>query len=274
MQQKSAKYGREISGMDYRDLYEGMQPVEKQMKDCAGQTAKFYKNLLKDVENGDLKDLTRALAVYKDVIENQRAVAGRVEELLNGFDSAAYFSGGEFAEQLLRECEAMGVDARGTAPVFEMFPFRVRIDMENQDLYLNRKKISCMYPKAFAASVKAAKERLEKENFKAEQFAQELGDAYDLALLKSGRREGTDVKLTVLYKLMTPLSRQRKEYDQQSFAYDIARLYESDLQGEVLKDGRMFQFGPSRENPSAIRILDKEGREQFFTTISFSKREG
>ena len=260
--------------MNYERLYDEMQPVEKKMKECSAAAAKFYKSMLKDVENGDLKDLSKALSAYKESIENQKAVAGRIEEILAGFDCREYFSSGDFAEQMLAECEKMGVDARGTAPVFEMFPFRIRMDMENQDLYLNRKKVSCMFPKAFVESIKTAKEKMEKEKFNAEQFAQELGEAYDVALLKTSRGMGTDVKLSVLYKLMTPLSRQRKEYDQQSFAYDIARLYESDLQGEVLKDGRMFQFGPSRENPAAIRILDKEGREQFFTTISFSKREG
>lgn len=63
------------------------------------------------------------------------------------------------------------------------------------------------------------------------------------------------------------MSRHRKYYDQQSFAFDVARLYSSDV--EVTKNGRKFQFGPSRNNGKAIRILDKDGKEQFLATIRF-----
>ena len=58
-----------------------------------------------------------------------------------------------------------------------------------------------------------------------------------------------------------------KEYDQQSFAFDLARLYTSGI--EETKNGRRFQFGPSRKPEQAIRILDKDGIEQFLSTICF-----
>jgi hypothetical protein len=63
------------------------------------------------------------------------------------------------------------------------------------------------------------------------------------------------------------MSRFRKDYDQQSFAFDLARLYLAD---EItLKDGRKFQFGPSRNNKKAIRILDSLGQERYLATIRF-----
>ena len=38
---------------------------------------------------------------------------------------------------------------------------------------------------------------------------------------------------------------------------------------EETKNGRKFQFGPSRNNGKAIRILDRDGQEQFLATIRF-----
>ena len=73
--------------------------------------------------------------------------------------------------------------------------------------------------------------------------------------------------LTNIYKVLAPMSRFRKDYDQNNFAFDVARLYASDV--EETKTGRKFQFGPSRNNEKAIRILDKEGKEQFLATIRF-----
>ena len=95
----------------------------------------------------------------------------------------------------------------------------------------------------------------------------ELADAYDLAVVKLKKRPESDIYLTSIYKLLAPMSRFRKDYDQHSFAFDLARLYMSDV--EQTKNGKRFQFGPSRNNGKAIRILDKEGQEQFLATIRF-----
>ena len=106
-----------------------------------------------------------------------------------------------------------------------------------------------------------------KASFNAQAFVNELADAYDLAVLKLKKAPDADIYLTSLYKFLAPMGRFRKEYDQQSFAFDIARLYASDV--ETTKNGRCFQFGPSRNNNKALRILDSEGHEQFLATIRF-----
>ena len=46
---------------------------------------------------------------------------------------------------MLAACEEQGVDVRGEFPVYEMFPYRVKLDTENQDIYLDRKKVQCLF---------------------------------------------------------------------------------------------------------------------------------
>ena len=72
-----------------------------------------------------------------------------MKESVNGFDAQAYFETGEFAEQMLAACKEKAVDVREDFPVYEMFPYRVRLDTENQDIYLDRKKVQCMRPQSF-----------------------------------------------------------------------------------------------------------------------------
>ena len=144
---------------------------------------------------------------------------------------------------------------------------QVRLDSENQDIYLDRKKASQVRPRSFVAMVKKNQEKLNRASFNAQTFLTELAGAYDLAVLKLGKRPESDIYLTSLYKFLAPMSRFRREYDQQSFAYDLARLYMSDV--KTTKNGRSYQFGPSRKQEKAIRILDGEGREQFLATIRF-----
>ena len=67
------------------------------------------------------------------------------------------------------------------------------------------------------------------------------------------------------------MSRFRKDYSQKSFAFDLARLYTSGI--EETKNGRKFQFGPTRDQNKSIRILDQNGNEQFLATICFFDEE-
>lgn len=253
--------------MNYEELYADLQSGEKKMKDAAANVQKLYKAVVKDTENGDIKSLVKNLEAYDSVIAAQNEAIANLKSALEGFDSRAYFEGGDFAGQMLALCKEKGIDVNGEYPVYEMFPYRVKVDTENQDVYIDRKKVSCMRPLSLVNTIKAGQEKLNKASFNALSFATELAAAYDLVVLKSGKQAGADMYLQNIYKMMTPMSRARKEYDQQSFAFDIARLYAAEI--EEIKDGRRFQFGPSRNNNKAIRILDQQGREQFLATIRF-----
>ena len=253
--------------MDYENLYEELQPQEKALKDGLTSLQKLFKAVSKERENGDLKSLSRDLGAMADAAAALSGTLADMRKAAEAFDAKGYFESGNFAEQMLSACAEKGVDVRGEFPVYEMFPYKVRLDAENQDIYLDRKKVQCMRPKSFVEQVKAGQDKLNRANFNAQTFVNELSDAYDTAMLKLKKQPGADIYLNSLYKLLAPMSRFRKDYDQQSFAFDLARLY---AEGAVeTKNGRKFQFGPSRNNGKAIRILDQEGKEQFLATIRF-----
>ncbi len=254
--------------MNYESLYTDLQGQEKQLKEKLSAMQKLSKSMAKETEAGDLKNLSKDIDAMIEANLQQAAVLQELKAAVEGFDARSYFESGDFAGQMLAYCEEYQVDVRGEAPVYEMFPYRVRIDAENQDLYLDRKKIQCMRPKSFVQTVKAGQEKLMKASFNAQSFLNELADAYDLAVMKLKKAPDADIYLTSLYKFLAPMSRFRRDYDQQSFSFDLARLY-GDSTVETTKNGRRFQFGPSRNNIKALRILDGEGREQFLATIRF-----
>ena len=253
--------------MNYEELYQDLQPDQKTLKDSLASLQKLFKVVSREVESGDLKSLAKDLSSMAEAAKTLTASLDKLQETVGSFDSKAYFEGGDFAKQMLEACEEKGVDVRGEFPVYEMFPYRVRLDAENQDLYMDRKKVQCMRPESFVDIVKNGQDRLNKAPFNAMAFASELSDAYDLAILKYNRQPQSDIYLTNLYKVLAPMSRFRKDYDQQSFAFDLARLYISGI--EETKNGKKFQFGPTRVGQKAIRILGRDGKEQFLATIRF-----
>jgi len=77
-----------------------------------------------------------------------------------------------------------------------------------------------------------------------------------------------------LYEVLTPMKRYKKDYTKYNFAYDLARLYAEE--GIIADNERMLRFDTARDMKKAIRILDRNGTEQFITTIRFIriKQEG
>lgn len=257
--------------MNYEDFYLDLQGSIKELGDLTRNEQKSYKNLCKNAEGGDLKSLEKDLAALEALCGDSARSLAALREKVASFDARAYVEGGDFAQQLLACCRDAEIDATGDFPVYELFPYRVKIDVENLDLYLDRKKVQCLRPTSFVDVVKLARGKLFKAPFQPAAFAQELAQAYDLTLLNQSRGKAyapdADCYLSEIYKTLTPMRRFRKDYDQQSFAFDLARLYAA---GDVaLEDGRAMQFGPSRNMKKAIRILDGEGREQFLATLRF-----
>lgn len=253
--------------MNYEDFYQELQPQEKSLKDGLAALQRLFKAVSKETENGDVKGLGRDLEAMAETARSFLASLDEVRDTVNGFDTKAYFESGDFAAQMLDACGEKGVDVRGEAPVYEMFPYRVRLDFENQDVYLDRKRVACMRPQVLVDTIRTGQEKLSRASFNASVFINELAGAYDLAALKLKKRPDGDIYLTSLYKFLAPMGRFRRDYDLHSFAFDLAKLYAAEER--TVKDGRMLQFGPGREHKQAIRILDQYGKEQFLVTVRF-----
>lgn len=253
--------------MNYEELYSSLQNLEKDLKDRQASALKQYKNSVKNTEIGDIKSLSKNLEMLSAILSEQQSIVEKLKRGVEGFDTKEYFESGDYAGQLLDACAEREIDVKGEYPIYEMFPYKVRIDAENQDVYVDKKRYPCARPVEMAKQIKLGQDKLNKASFNAQSFLNELADAYDLAIVKGKKAPGSDLYLTDLYKLMVPMARSRKEYDMQNFAFDLARLYCSDV--KKTKNERCYQFGPSRKSNKVVRILDGEGKEIFLSTICF-----
>ena len=255
--------------MDYKGFVQMFEDAEKEVRDSVSVSVKTEKALRKDVEKGDvravIKDSEQLEAIASGLLENSR----RLRESIASFNYQAYFNSGEFAIQMLDACEGKGINTAGEFPVYEMFPYKVKIDAENQDVWLDRKKIQSMSPDVIATTIRAGLDRLDKVKFDASSFINELYGAYCSYNMKHQSKASAVVAIMNIYKEMVPMARFRKDYDQQAFAFDIARLYRNPE--AMTKDGMRVVFASARG--TQIRILDSEGRELFIGSVSFEKAE-
>ena len=262
--------------MNYEDFYRELQALEKTAAEKLQNTQKSFKSITKNSEKGDLKSLAKDIALLKSFLGEFEDATAKVHSLTESFDARAYFDSGDFARQIIEYCEQLSVDVKGEFPTYEIFPYKVRIDAENQDLYVNRKKIQCVRPLRFVRDIKLSREKYIKAQFNVNLFLNELAAAYDLAAIVKGRKNNNmvaeyELHLKDLYDYIAPTQRARREYDMNNYAFDLARLYSSDL--ERTRDNRKYEFGTSKSASKLIRILDQNGAEQFLGTVRFYKTD-
>lgn len=256
--------------LNYEELLGRVQPVEKSIKDAAGAAARWQKALQKNVDTGNLAEAKKNLAAIAEAIVQLNAAAEQAREMIDGFDTQAYFANGDFTRQLLDACKDKGVDVRGEKGVYEMFPFKIRVVGDEErtgEVYMDRKRLPSIRPAYIAETIRSSQAKLYSANFKELPFMTELADAYETTCLKSGARIGSTQTLSKIYKSMAPMARSRKEYDIQAFAFDLARLYEAGPDAWVTKDGVRYTFGTSRDGASGIRVLSATGVESFISTL-------
>ena len=257
--------------MGYEELYEQWQPKGKQLRDQSAALGRLCKRLTKDIETGDLKAAQKDLSALTLAADSVREAADASAEMLSGFDLTDYLAGGAYARELVGICREKGIDVKADGTSYEIFPCKIRLDPEAREVVVDKKHLSRARPKALVAEIEAVRARLYAAPFQPAVFAGELAAVYDQVINLQTRKTApdADIYLQTLYKALTPMRRFRRDYDAQSFAFDLARLYAEE--SVVLDDGRRFQFGPSRNGARAVRVLDEEGREQYLATIRFYK---
>ena len=258
--------------MNYEIFYQNAADLKTKVEDAAKAFSAIQKNITKAVENGDIKAARTGVKALADADRTYGTAIEALAAALNGFDEKTYFSGGEFTEQLKDELKKREIDVTGEAPVLEVFPYKVKIDADNQEVSIDKKRYQSMRPSKVADTIKAGKDKLTKAAFKSGSFADELFEAYDTLILKNGKnKKSKSIYLKDVYKYFTP-ARFRKDYDEQAFAFDIARLYNMEGETGTSTKGHYYEFGTSREGGKGYRILNSDGKELFVSTVKFDDK--
>ena len=259
--------------MNYEQYFAEAQICFKELKDKTDAQTRNVKRIQNCIMDGDVNALPKLFAALRDAAEGREEALCRLEALTAGFDGHEYMSGGDFTAQMIKCCRELGVDVQGSFPVYNIFPCRVTVNPDSQDVTVDRKRLPCLRPSKLVGDLKKMLIKLAQASFNAQQFAKELAAAYDMSIIKvAGKKHIADnapMYALDLYDVLTPMRRHKKEYTRYDYAYDLARLYSEE--NVTLDDGRTLRFDTVRDTKKSIRILDRNGSEQFITTIRFNK---
>ena len=255
---------------NYETLLDNLAPLSKNVKDTVNTAVRLQKAVQKNAEDGNLAEARKNLSALMETIAQLQEKTDALKAEMDSFDEQDYFASGDFTRQLLDACDEKNINVKGEKGVYEMFPYKVRVlgDAEHPaEVYMDRKKVPSCRPEFVAETIRQGQIRLNRANFNASSFMEELAAAYEITCLRDGRRIGSTMALTKIYKNLALMARARKEYDMQAFAFDLSRLYEAGTEAWKTRNGTKYDFGTSRDGANGIRVLSRTGVEAYISTL-------
>lgn len=255
--------------MEYEKLHSQLTTSVKSLEDVVKNLKKALTNIKKQSETGDFTKVSLNVDQAASLLRDGMNIIEQAQSSTKQFDVKEYFQNGDFGKELVTECKAKKMDVQIEAPNYIVFPLTLIVNNEDQTIVVNKKKLGTIRPKAIAEDIRKKRDKMFKAAFNAQAFADDLFMAYTVARAVDEKlAQVEEIYLTDLYNYMVPLARSRKEYDTQSFFFDVARLYTSGI--NTSKKGHSFTFGSSRNDKKTFRIRDNEGKEFTLATIKFS----
>lgn len=246
----------------------------KKWEDIFARVRRQEKNFIKGWKDGEPRKIKDSLSALSQNLGQCQSLHDDIQEGLRSFDYEVYCKD-SFSDDFKRLCGARGIPVSGSYPLFEVFPFLVRVLPEEESVLINERRFRALRMERIVDEVERELSRLNRSKFNATHFIKCLAGAYDsLILQKQGqstyRYQEMPVLLKEVYRVLTPMREWKKEYTIRHFSFDIHRLLKS---GQMEFDGRVCDFGFVRDKRRSIRIVDSEGKEKYYGTVNFKRVE-
>lgn len=250
-----------------RELGDDRRELLERRRQASAHLAKLERTL----RDGDLEQAERALGWLEATLGKQRETVARLKDKLPTYDVSSYLRE-EFHAGFLAACQEQDLQVTGSFPAYEVFPFKVRVYPDRRVIEVNDRQVRLLRPRALAAYLKAAKNRLYREKFNPVAFLDALAAVYDtmLAVRRAAYgpvQEDLDVSLLEVYERLTPLPAQRRAYPRNMFAFDLHRLFVTDT--FTTSDGRRLVLGAVRPRGRALLVYDAQGRDWRYGSLRF-----
>lgn len=241
---------------------------------AAGAVGRTLKKFRKASSEGNLRDVRATLEAAEHSMKTLRQEFANAKESWD-FDAEDYLSNGQFAQELLRTAQAMGVRLFEQDDRLYCYPALIRIDPKERAVLIDKTRERRLRPSVLVAHFRDLQKR--PPRFRPEAFLESLFEAYSAIAERQGKDlfgsgSGVVVRLTDVYDLLTLLPGQSREYPKQEFARDVYLLDQSDA--ATTKKGYRVSFPASTGTRSAsatLRVITQRGGEKVYYGIAFRR---
>jgi len=207
----------------------------------------------------------------------EQAIAALRQQFANAkdgwdFDEDAYFANGSFVQELRETAERLNLRIYEQDDRLYCYPTLVRVLPSDRAVEIDKKRERRLRPTVLVEQLRTLQRR--PPRFKPEPFLEALFDAYETIAAKGGRKpgdlfgQGRVVRLLDIYRLLTLLPGQSREYSRPEYARDIYLLDQSGV--TKTRAGHNVSFPGPRTPANTIRIVTQEGREKLYYGIAFT----
>lgn len=238
---------------------------------AATTTVSSLKKFRAAAHSGDLRELRKTIEAADQAITALRQQFANAKEGWD-FDEEAYLSGRDFLSEILQTAKQVGVKVFEQDDRLYCYPFLIRILPKERSVLIDKAREKRLRPSVLVSHLKDLQNK--PVRFNPETFLECLFSAYSTAVAARGKGlfgTGIVVKLLDIYRLLTLLPGQSKEYSLQEFARDIYLLDQSRV--ARTKKGLVVSFPAStgtKSTPSPIIVITQSGHEKKYYGIAFA----
>lgn len=246
--------------MVFEAFDEGVTGRAKRAAALAAQAARLTKRLQRAAESVDLHELRQRIS---DAVARASEAAAAVSELESAVATPGLLFAGEqggneavhqaYAQAFARACVAQGIHLEGSYPDYQVFPFSVKIRLEEDRALIGKRSAWSLQPDALARLVRRERDRLYGAGFAADRFGASLAKAYDFRV---GSQAGfPPVRLVDILELFQLGTFGRSSYTRDEFAFDLYRY----RQTKMVTGGRRVEFGDLRGGGTGLQVPTARG---------------
>ena len=225
-----------------------------------------------NIQTGNLRDL------QKTITSAEQAIATLKQQFINtkegwNFDSENYVASRTFTDEILEMSKSLGVKMFEQDERLYCYPFLICILPNELAVQIDKQKERRLRPSTLVSHLKTLQNK--PVRFKPDIFLESLFSAYEILLRSRGKDhvgKGIVIPLLDIYKLLTLLPGQSKDYSRQEFARDIYLLDQSGV--TATRQGFVIRLPAStaiKWSSGTIRVITQEGQDKRYYGISFTK---
>ncbi len=224
------------------------------------------------IKTGSLRELRKTIESAEQAVATLKQQFSNTKDGWN-FDTEDYIASKAFPDEILEMSKSLGVKIFEQDERLYCYPFLIRIIPNELAVQIDKTKDKRLRPSTLVSHLKALQNK--PVRFRPEIFLESLFSAYETLIRSRGKDQvgkGIVIPLLDIYRLLTLLPGQAKEYSRQEFARDVYLLDQSGVT-KTKKDFviRLPASTGTRSTTGTIRVITREGQDKPYYGISFTK---